>query len=218
MFKKIQNKGLKTSSKEWLQRHINDQYVIQAKRDGYNSRAAYKLIQIDEKFKLFKPNYYVVDLGSAPGGWSQVAARKVGADHRNVKVVAVDLLHMDDVPGALFIQGDFQDEDVRNKIALHIGGGKCNVIISDMAPNTLGNKNIDHLRIMGLCQSVCDFAHTMLENEGSMVCKVFMGGMESGILAQIKKMFKVVKHFKPQASRKESNEIYLVATGFRNRD
>lgn len=201
-------RGRKTSSTRWLQRQINDPYVNKAKMEGYASRAAFKLKEIDEKAEIFKPGMTVVDLGAAPGGWTQVAAEK------NCKVVALDLLPMDEVPGAIFFQMDFMNDQAPEMLIDAVGGG-ADLVMSDMAPNTTGHKNTDHLRIMALVEAAYDFATDVLKPEGSFIAKVRQGGTESDLLARMKKDFKSVKHIKPPASRKESPETYVVATGFR---
>ncbi len=201
-------KGRKTSSKMWLERQLNDPYVDKAKQEGYRSRAAFKILEIDQKTKLLKKGMKIVDLGSAPGGWSQVAAQK------GCTVIAIDLLHVDDIPGVDFIQMDFMDEDAPDKLKEMLGG-QADIVLSDMAPNTTGHKSTDHIRIMAVVEAAHLFATEVLKPGGAFVAKVFQGGAQNEILAQIKKDFKTVKHIKPPASRKESSEQYIVATGFR---
>lgn len=196
-------------STRWLERQLNDPYVAQAKRDGYKSRAAYKLIEMDEKFHLLKPGMKVVDLGAAPGGWTQVAVQKTkGA------VVGIDLLEMDAIPGAELLQGDFTDDEAPEKLKALLGG-KADAVLSDMAPNTTGVPEVDHLRIIALCEMALDFALDVLAPGGCFVCKVRQGGTESELLALMKKHFTTVRHAKPPASRKDSAEAYVVATGFK---
>lgn len=201
-------KGRKVSSKLWLERQLNDPYVRQAQAAGYRSRAAFKIMEIDEKVRLFRPGLRVVDLGAAPGGWSQVAAQK------GCTVVALDLLAMDGLPGVLFLQKDFSDPDAPEALKAALGG-RADLVLSDMAPNTTGHKATDHLRIMALVEMAYAFAHESLAPGGAFVAKVFQGGAEAALLARMKRDFRTVRHIKPPASRKESSEQYVVATGFR---
>lgn len=208
--KKIKTaKGRKTSSTLWLERQLTDPYVAKAKADGYKSRAAYKLIEIDEKVKLLKPGQIVVDLGAAPGGWSQVAAAK------GCKVVALDLLEMDDLPGVTFFQMDFMDDDAPATLIDAMGGTGADAVISDMAPNTTGHRNTDHLKIMALVDAAYEFATEVLKPGGYFIAKVRQGGAEADLLTRMKKQFKTVKHIKPPASRKQSSETYVIALGYR---
>jgi 23S rRNA (uridine2552-2'-O)-methyltransferase len=199
------------SSQKWLERQLNDPYVARAKREGYRSRAAFKLLEIDEKYHLLKPGQRVVDLGAAPGGWAQIAARKVGAKG---KVVGIDLLDIDPLPGVEFIQLDFLDETAPGKL-IEMLGGAADIVMSDMAANTTGHKKTDHLRIMGLAEAAIYFAREILAPGGAFVAKVFQGGTESQLLADLKRDFAVVRHVKPAASRSDSAELYVLATGFR---
>jgi 23S rRNA (uridine2552-2'-O)-methyltransferase len=210
--KTAKNRSL--SSSEWLRRQLNDEYVILSKKEGYRSRAAYKLIEINNKFSFLKLGQKIVDLGAAPGGWSQVASNIIG---KNGKVIAIDLLDIPSIDNVDFIQGDFCSSDSVEKL-LSMLNGKANIILSDMAPNTTGHKTTDHLRIMDLCERVFEFAKTCLEIDGTLVIKIFQGGATSSVLSEIKKSFKDVKHFKPEASRKESSEVYLVARGYRGEE
>ncbi len=208
--KKIRTaKGRKTSSTLWLERQLTDPYVAKAKADGYKSRAAYKIIEIDEKIKVLKPGLVVLDLGAAPGGWSQVAAEK------GCKVVAIDLLEMDDIPGVTFFQMDFMDDDAPATLIDAMGGGGADLVMSDMAPNTTGHRNTDHLKIMALVDAAYDFALEVLNANGTFIAKVRQGGAEADLLARMKKDFKTVKHIKPPASRKQSSETYVIAQGYR---
>jgi len=208
--KKIKTaRGRKTSSTRWLERQLTDPYVEKAKKEGYASRAAYKLIEIDDKARLLKPGQVVVDLGAAPGGWSQVAAAK------GCKVVAIDLLPMDEVPGVVFFQMDFMDDAAPETLIDAMGGAGADLVISDMAPNTTGHRNTDHLKIMALVEAAYEFAREVLKPNGVFLAKVRQGGAENDLLVQMKKDFTVVKHIKPPASRKESSETYVVATGFK---
>ncbi|RYE05891.1 MAG: RlmE family RNA methyltransferase [Rickettsiaceae bacterium] len=204
------SKKRKISSNKWLQRQLNDPFVAKAKIDGYRSRAAYKLIEINDKFKLFHANSKVVDLGAAPGGWSQVAANMSPITHKKNQVIAIDLLEMEEIPGVQFIQGSFYDEHIINLIKQAIQGN-ADLVLSDMAANTTGHSKTDHIRIIDLCDRALDFALTILKPGGHFVAKIFRGGAESEILNKAKLNFAVVKHFKPKSSRKESAEFYLVA-------
>ncbi|WP_441966542.1 RlmE family RNA methyltransferase [Microvirga sp. 2MCAF38] len=201
------------SSQKWLERQLNDPYVARAKREGYRSRAAFKLLEIDEKYHLLKPGQRVVDLGAAPGGWAQIAANKVGAKG---KVVGIDLLAIDPLPGVEFIQLDFLDESAPQKL-VDLLGGQADIVMSDMAANTTGHKKTDHLRIMGLAEAAIYFAREILAPGGAFVAKVFQGGTEGQLLADLKRDFAVVRHVKPAASRSGSAELYVLATGFRGR-
>lgn len=202
-------KRRKTSSTRWLQRQLNDPYVSEAQRLGYRSRAAFKILEIDEKVGLFKKGQTVVDLGAAPGGWLQVAVEK-GATN----VVGLDLLEIDPMPGITFFQMDFMDDDAPEQLISAIGGG-ADVVLSDMAPNTTGHKDTDHLRIMALVEAAYYFAKDVLKPDGVFVAKVFQGGAQHELLKQMKIDFKTVKHVKPPSSRKESAEQFIVAIGFR---
>lgn len=197
------------SSNRWLERHLNDPYVREAERLGYRSRAAFKLIEIDDKMKLIKPGVTVLDLGAAPGGWSQVAVQR-GAK----KVVAIDLLEMGEIPGVHFLQMDFMDDDAPEVLVAALGQG-VDIVLSDMAPNTTGHKNTDHLRIMMLAEAAYEFAAEVLRPGGSFIAKVFQGGTQGELLNRLKADFTTVKHIKPASSRKESAEQFVVATGFR---
>ncbi|WP_230532121.1 RlmE family RNA methyltransferase [Microvirga roseola] len=199
------------SSQKWLERQLNDPYVARAKREGYRSRAAFKLLEIDEKYQILKPGQRVVDLGAAPGGWSQIAAKKVGAKG---KVVGIDLLPIDPMAGVEFIQLDFLDESAPGKL-IEMLGGPADVVMSDMAANTTGHKKTDHLRIIGLAEAAIYFAREILAPGGAFVAKVFQGGTENQLLADLKRDFAVVRHVKPAASRADSAELYVLATGFR---
>jgi 23S rRNA (uridine2552-2'-O)-methyltransferase len=197
------------SSKRWLDRQLNDPYVAAAQRAGWRSRAAFKLIALDERFKLLKKGALVLDLGAAPGGWTQVALSR-GAS----RVVGIDLLAMNPVPGAVLIEGDFMEGGMAARLEAALGG-KPGVVLSDMAPNTTGHAATDHLRIMALAELAAGFALDVLAPGGSFVAKVFQGGSEAGMLTMLKRHFVAVKHAKPPASRKDSSELYVVAMGFR---
>ncbi len=204
----------KLSSKLWLERQLNDPYVAQARRDGWRSRAAFKLIEIDDKHHLLKPGITVVDLGAAPGGWSQVAARRVGAADGRGKVIAIDLLEMPEIPGVAFAQLDFLREDAPDKL-LKMIGGRADVVLSDMAANTTGHRKTDQLRILGLVEGAAAFAAEVLNPGGTFVAKVFQSGADATLMTQLKHDFASVKHVKPASSRKDSSERYVLATGFR---
>ncbi|WP_426957006.1 RlmE family RNA methyltransferase [Muricoccus radiodurans] len=204
-------KGRSTASQKWLERQLNDPYVRAARAAGWRSRAAFKIIELDERFRIFRPAQRIVDLGAAPGGWTQVAVKRAGDRGR---VVALDLLAMDPVPGATVLQGDFQDEATERAV-LDAMAGPADLVLSDMAPNTTGHNATDHLRIMGLVELAADFASKVLAPGGAFVAKVFQGGVEKDLLAALKRDFAQVRHAKPPASRKDSAEMYLVAQGFR---
>lgn len=204
-------KGRTTASQKWLERQLNDPYVRAAKAAGWRSRAAFKIIELDEKYGLFRPGQRVVDLGAAPGGWTQLAVQKVG---ERGKVVGLDLLPMDVIAGATLLQGDFQDEAVEQAVLAALDG-PADLVISDMAPNTTGHNATDHLRILGLVELALDFAGKVLVPGGAFVAKVFQGGTERDLLNRLKRDFASVKHAKPPASRKDSAEMYVVAQGFR---
>lgn len=199
------------SSQKWLERQLNDPYVARAKREGYRSRAAFKLLEIDEKYHILKSGQRIVDLGAAPGGWSQIAAKKVGPKG---KVVGIDLLPIDPMAGVEFIQLDFLDESAPGKL-IEMLGGPADVVMSDMAANTTGHKKTDHLRIIGLAEAAIYFAREILAPGGAFVAKVFQGGTENQLLTDLKRDFSVVRHVKPAASRADSAELYVLATGFR---
>ncbi len=201
----------KLSSKLWLERQLNDPYVAQAKREGYRSRAAYKLIEIDDKYHLLKPGMTVVDLGAAPGGWSQIAAERVGEAGR---VVAIDVLEMPEIAGVTFAQLDFMSEDAPERL-MEMLGGRADVVMSDMAANTTGHRKTDQLRIVGLVETAAAFACDVLKPGGTFLAKTFQSGADAELLAQLKRDFATVRHVKPAASRQESSERYVLATGFR---
>lgn len=208
-------RGRKLSSTLWLKRQLNDPYVQQAKREGYRSRAAYKLLELDEKFRLLKPGLRVVDLGAAPGGWTQVAARLTGADKgRAPPVLGIDVLGMPPVPGAEVLTMDFMDDAAPERLKAVLGGA-ADLVLSDMAPNTTGDAKTDHLRIMALTEAAFAFACEVLEEGGAFVAKVWQGGTEGALLKEMKQRFKSVKHAKPAASRADSAEMYVVAMGYR---
>jgi 23S rRNA (uridine2552-2'-O)-methyltransferase len=196
-------------STAWLKRQLNDPYVAAAKAQGWRSRAAFKLLELDDRFHLIRRGARVVDLGAAPGGWAQVVLRR-GAR----TVVGIDLLPVDPIPGATFLVGDFNDPDAHSRLTTALGG-QADLVLSDMAPNTTGHAATDHLRIIALAELAADFSRHVLAPGGAFVAKVFQGGAERGMLEALKREFASVRHAKPPASRKESSELYVVATGFR---
>jgi 23S rRNA (uridine2552-2'-O)-methyltransferase len=204
------------SSTLWLQRQLNDPYVAQAKRDGYRSRAAYKIIEMDERFHLFRPGGRIIDLGAAPGGWSQVAAQRVKAKDGRGKVVGVDLLEMEAIAGVDFAVKDFNDPDAPDLIRAMLGGA-ADGVMSDMAANATGHRQTDHLRIVALAELAAEFAMEVLAPGGFFVAKVLQGGTEGQLLTRLKRDFAAVRHVKPAASRADSAELYVLATGFRGR-
>jgi 23S rRNA (uridine2552-2'-O)-methyltransferase len=208
-------RGRKLSSQRWLERQLNDPYVARSKQEGYRSRAAYKLMEIDQRFGLMRPGQRVVDLGAAPGGWSQVAAARVGSTDAEPRVVAIDYLGMDPLPGVAVLQKDFLDADAPTAIHAALGGHRADLLLSDMAAPTTGHRATDHLRIVALCEVAAAFARDVLAPGGSFLAKVFRGGTENKLLAELKRDFAKVQHVKPPASRADSPELYLLATGFR---
>ena len=209
---RVKDKRKSQSSRTWLERQLNDPYVIRAKREGFRSRAAFKLIEIDDKHHLLKPGAKVADLGAAPGGWSQVAAKRVGVRGR---VVGIDILAMDEIPGVEFAQIDFLDPAAPDKLKAMLGG-PADVVLSDMAANATGHRPTDHLKIMALVEAAAEFASEVLKDGGAFLAKVIQGGTESALLAALKRDFATVKHVKPAASRADSAELYVLATGFRS--
>ena len=200
---------MKKSSQKWLLRQINDPFIERAKAEGWRSRAAFKIIEIDQKFKIFKKGKIVVDLGAAPGGWSQYAVQKVGEGN----VIAIDLLPIDPIPGVKFFVQNFLSEDAAKKIISGLEG-KCDILLSDMAANTMGDRQTDHLRIIALLEESLNLAEKILRQGGCFVGKIFQGGSSNEILKKLRKNFSTVKYFKPESSRKDSAETYLVASGF----
>lgn len=212
---KVRKGGNRTpSSRAWLERQLNDPYVVRAKRDGYRSRAAYKLLELDDRYRLLKPGGRVVDLGAAPGGWSQIAAARVGRESGRGQVVAIDLLAMDAISGVDATILDFMDADAPERLRALMGGA-ADVVMSDMAANTTGHKKTDHLRIVGLAEAAAEFARAVLAPGGVFLAKVLQGGTEGVLLADLKRDFASVRHVKPAASRTDSAELYVLATGFR---
>jgi len=207
-------KGRKNSSTKWLQRQLNDPYVEMARNEGYRSRAAYKLLEINDKFNILKKNTKVLDLGAAPGGWSQVSARITQSPNSKPSILALDLLEIEPIPGVITLQKNFLDANAKDVI-IDILGEKLDVVMSDMAANTTGHSKTDHIRIMELCEKAALFSMEVLKPDGCFIAKIFKGGTEDYLLTQIKQNFSKVKHFKPKSSRPESSEEYLVATGFK---
>lgn len=208
--KKVKHaKGRKESSVRWLERHLNDPYVAKAQKEGYRSRAAYKLKEMDDRYGLLKPGMAVVDLGAAPGGWCQIALEKKCAP-----IAAIDLLEMDPLPGVNFMQLDFMDDSAPEKLKAALGE-LADVVLSDIAHNTTGHRDTDHLKIMALVEAAYYFAIEILKPGGTFVAKVFQGGTQGELLTEMKKSFEKVVHVKPPASRKDSSEMYVLATGFR---
>ena len=202
-----------TSSQQWLERQLNDPYVAEAQRLGYRSRAAFKLLQLNERFDLLRAGSVVVDLGAAPGGWSQVAGKIIRSD-RGGRVIALDILEMESLPGIIPICGDFTDPALVERLRLDLPAG-ADLVLSDMAEPTMGHSRTDHLRILRLAELALDFAESVLRPDGAFVVKLFQGGGEKEILDRLKHGFSKVKHAKPAASRKDSAETYVVAQGFR---
>lgn len=202
-------KGRKTSSTRWIERQLNDPYVMKAKQMGYRSRAAFKMKEMDEKHNILKAGMYVVDLGAAPGGWCQIALEKKCA-----KIVAIDLLLIDELAGIIFMQQDFM-ADAAPQLLKDALGGRADVVMSDMAHNTTGHRDTDHIKIMALVEAGYDFACEVLKFGGTYLAKTFQGGAEAELLARMKIDFTSVRHIKPPASRQDSSEKYVLATGFR---
>jgi len=203
-------KGRKASSTRWLERQLNDPYVRRAKAENYRSRAAYKLLELDEKFGLLKGVKAVIDLGIAPGGWTQVVRRRSA----QAKVVGIDLLPTDPIEGVAILQMDFMDESAPNRLK-HELGGPADLVLSDMAANTVGHQQTDHLRTMALVEAGLLFATEVLRPGGAYVAKVLAGGADNQLVAEMKRHFATVKHAKPPASRKDSSEWYVIAQGFK---
>lgn len=207
-------RGRTVSSQRWLQRQLNDPYVAEAKKRGYRSRAAFKLLQLDDQMRFLKPGARVVDLGAAPGGWTQVAVERVKAERGGGVVVGIDITAVPPIPGATVIEKDFYDEDAPD-VLIGLLGGPVDVVLSDMAASATGDTQTDHLRIMGLAEAAHDFAREVLKPGGAFVAKVLRGGTERTLLDRLKKDFAKVRHIKPEASRADSAEMYVVGTGFR---
>jgi 23S rRNA (uridine2552-2'-O)-methyltransferase len=210
-------RGRTTSSQRWLERQLNDPYVVRAKAEGFRSRADCKMRELDEKYKFLKAGQRIVDLGAAPGGWSQVAARRIGlARSDRATIVGIDILPVDPMPAAHFIELDFLAPEAPERLKALLGG-EADVVMSDMAANATGHKKTDHLRIMGLAEAGVEFAREVLAPGGAFLCKVLRGGTEHTLLADLKRDFAQVRHVKPAASRADSAELFVLATGFRGR-
>jgi 23S rRNA (uridine2552-2'-O)-methyltransferase len=208
-------RGRKLSSKLWLERQLNDPYVVEAQRRGFRSRSAFKILELDERFHFLKRGQTIVDLGAAPGGWSQIVADRVGVGQRKGgRVVAIDILEMEPLSDVEVLCGDFTDPDMP-AILKAASGGPVDVVMSDMAAPATGHQKTDHLRIIGLCEAALDFAEDVLAVDGCFIAKVFQGGSERDLLTRLKDRFRSVRHAKPPASRSESAETYVVAMGFR---
>ena len=203
------------SSRQWLERQLNDPYVTAAQKAGYRSRAAFKLVEINDKHPFLKPGQCVVDLGAAPGGWTQVLVDKVKAVEGQGQVIAIDISEMEAVAGAEVIHLDFMDDTAPDRLKSHLRDGAADAVLSDMAAPTTGHAKTDHLRIMGLAEAAAEFAIEVLKPGGVFLCKVFQGGTERELLDLLKRRFKAVRHIKPPASRAGSSELYVLATGFR---
>lgn len=203
-----------TSQQKWLQRQLNDPYVARAKAEGWRSRAAFKFIEIDDRYKMLKPGQRIIDLGCAPGGWAQVAAERVKSSEAKPLVVGIDLLPVDPIPGVILLELDFMLPEADEKLREALGG-PADGVISDMAANTTGHKKTDHLRIMGLAEAAVAFAREVLAPGGFFLCKLFQGGDTAVLVTELKRDFVTVRHVKPEASRSDSSELYVLAMGFR---
>lgn len=204
-----------SASTRWLERQLNDPYVAEAKRQGWRSRAAFKLIEIDDKHRILKPGTTVIDLGAAPGGWAQVAAKRVRSSDAEPIIVGIDKLPMDVIPGVVLLEDDFTENNAPDRVLAAMKGRPVNVVLSDMAAETTGHRKTDHLRTTYLFELAADFAYRNLAPGGAFLAKVFRGGTEADALRDLKAAFETVQHVKPPASRKESPELYMLAKGFR---
>lgn len=208
---------LKTSSRRWLERHLNDPYVHRSKAEGFRSRSAFKLAEIDDRYKLLKPGLRVIDLGAAPGGWCQVAVQRVQSSQEDIRVAAIDYLDVDPIPGVAILKMDFLDDDAPDKL-IEALDGQPDLVLSDMAAPTTGHRRTDHIRTQHLCEVAADYAMSVLKPGGHFLAKTFQGGTETALLDQLKKRFVSVHHVKPPASRGESVELYLLAKSFKGED
>ena len=205
---KVEKKQKNKDSNRWLERHLNDEYVIKSKIDGYRSRSSYKLIQINKKFNFFKKSNNILDLGCSPGGWLQVSQKLAP---KNSKILGVDKINLEFIPDVKFIKNDIFDDDVFEQIDTFFEGKKIDLILSDMSPNASGNKKVDHLRIISLIEKVLDLSEYFLSKNGFLIAKIFQGGAQGDLIKKMKKTLSSIKYFKPKASRSESPETYLVA-------
>ena len=205
---KVEKKQKNKDSNRWLERHLNDEYVIKSKIDGYRSRSSYKLIQINKKFNFFKRSSNILDLGCSPGGWLQVSQKLAP---KNSKILGVDKINLEFIPDVKFIKNDIFDDDVFEQIDTFFEGKKIDLILSDMSPNSSGNKKVDHLRIISLIEKVLDLSEYFLSKNGFLIAKIFQGGAQGDLIKKMKKTLSSIKYFKPKASRSESPETYLVA-------
>jgi 23S rRNA (uridine2552-2'-O)-methyltransferase len=210
-------KGRTPSQKIWLERQLNDPYVREARKLGLRARSAFKLMEIDDKYRLLKPGQSIVDLGAAPGSWSQVAANRTRAGEGRGRVIAIDVHQVEAVPGVTVLKQDFLDENAPALLRQALGGTPADVVLSDLAAHATGHRQTDHLRIVELCEAAFSFAREVLKPGGAFLCKVLQGGTESELLVQMKRNFTTVRHVKPAASRSESAELYVLATGFRGK-
>ncbi len=208
--------GLKVSSRRWLERHMNDPYVHRSKAEGWRSRAAFKLIEIDDRYKILRPGLKVIDLGAAPGGWMQVAVVRTGSTDARKAVVGIDYLEMDAMPGAEILKMDFLEDDAPQRL-LDVLGDAPDIVLSDMAAPTIGHRPTDHIRTMHLAEVAADFAISVLKPGGHFLSKTFQGGTENSLLTLLKRNFKTVHHVKPPSSREESVELFILAKGFKGR-
>ncbi len=209
------SKSKTVSQKIWLERQLNDPYVQEAKKLGYRSRSAFKLIEIDDKYEILKPGYRVVDLGAAPGGWCQVAVKRVKAEEGKGVVVAIDMHSMDPIPSVTIFKKDFYDEDAPKVLIAALGGEQADCVLSDMATHATGHKQTDHINIIALVETGYVFAKSILKPGGTYLAKVLRGGTEGALLNSLKKDFRTVRHVKPMSSRDDSAELFMLATGFR---
>ena len=210
------NKKRRASSRQWLERQLNDPYVVAAQKAGYRSRAAFKLVEMNDKYAFLKPGHAVVDLGAAPGGWTQVLVEKVKSVDGDGQVIAIDISEMEPIAGADVVHLDFMDDAAPEKLRTLLRDGGADAVLSDMAAPTTGHARTDHLRIMGLAEAAAEFAIEVLKPGGTFLCKVFQGGTERDLLDLLKQRFATVRHIKPPASRAGSSELYVMATGFRD--
>lgn len=208
-------RGRRPSSTRWLDRQLNDPYVAEARRLGFRSRAAFKLIEIDDRLRLLRPGQTIVDLGAAPGGWTQVALERTKAAETNARIIALDRLEIEAISGAELLVGDFLELETVERLEDLLAGARVDIVLSDLSPSTIGHKATDHLRIVALVEDALAFAVQVLKPGGTFIAKVFQGGADSDLLKQVRASFETVRHIKPAASRNDSAETYLVAQGFK---